>query len=318
MTDNTKPKLPKLVSWAAVAAACWGLGFIYNVHAGGETRWLKELYQKKIERAAAIDSPKLIITGGSGAHYTVNSEVIAQAIGRPVINLGIDGPVGLDVILPSVLPQVKPGDTVLLVPEYLILNDPDGLGDRSGPFGIAIGRPGLGNIPLRQLAQDWLMTGTPTLRGVVKSSTDLVKLGKFTGYYDDPLTEQGDPTVDKYRVGKWWELPIEEPATPHVLKQIEQFKREVEAQGGTLVLSLPWVYAEKTDETVGNIQKTAEQLKAIAPLIYDPENLNNQSDVKLFGDTHYHLTAEGRVLRSQQIARELKPLLNEAHPSMTP
>lgn len=296
----------KLLSWAAIAGMAWLVGTLYNVYGGGETRWLRALYQRKVALAQTIESPKLIVTGGSGAHYTIDSEVLETELGQPVMNMGIDGPVGLNLILPSVLPQVKAGDTVLLIPEYLLLNHDNGLGERSGPFALATGQPFTGNIPPQQLAQNVLMLGVPSLRAMVKSSRDLATLGRFTGYYDDPLTEQGDPTVTKTRTGPWWKLPIKRPATPHALDRITQFREAVEAQGGTLLLALPWVYADADDsKTQESVEATAEALSEIAPLAYDPETLNIQSDSALFADTHYHLTPEARVLRSQILAQQI-------------
>lgn len=301
-------KRPKFLTWLAVASLAWGAGVVYNVYLGGETHWLKAMYQRKIALAQQIDQPKLIVTGGSGAHYTINSDVLSREIGQPVINLGIDGPVGLDVILPSVLEQVQPGDTVLLIPEYLLLLDEDGLGDRSGPFGLSIGRPGLGQIPAEQLALDTLQLGVPSLRGVVKSSMDLIETGRLTGYYDDPLTRNGDPTLDKPRLGEWWPQQIQKPVSAHSVQRIRQFHDQVEARGGQLVLSLPWVYAEPNAETLQNIRQTADALSPIAPLLYDPETLNIQVSPDLFADTHYHLQAEGRQLRSRQLAQQLEAL----------
>ncbi len=300
---------PKLLPWMAAAGLAWVAGFIYNVYLGGEAHWLKSMYEKKVAIAATIDEPKLLVTGGSGAHYTLDSALLEDELGLPVVNLGIDGPVGLNVILPSVLEQVNPGDTVLLIPEYLVLHHENGLGERSGAFSIATGRPGVGDIPAKQLTQDLLLLGVPSLRGVIKSARDLVNEGKLTGYYDDPLTANGDPTVDKARVGDWWQLAIKTPATDHAIDRIAQFQAEVEAKGGTLVLALPWVYADSSNETQDNILKTVDALDDIAPLVYDADTLNVQSDVSLFADTHYHLTAEGRTVRSRQLAAELKPIL---------
>ncbi|MBT9316393.1 hypothetical protein [Leptothoe spongobia] len=307
-TEQKAGQKIKLWTWLVAAGVAWTAGFVYNVHLGGEPRWLKDLYQKKAVAAEAIEEPKLLVTGGSGAHYTINSEIIAEAIERPVVNLGIDGPVGLDVILPTALQHVDPGDIVLLVPEYLILLDEDGLGERSGPFAIATGQ-GLNQVPPKQLVRDWIGIGVPSLRALVKSTSDLIQLGKFSGYYDDPLTVAGDPTVDKQRQGDWWQLSIRQSVTAHSIKRIEQFRSEVEAQGGELILSLPWVYGDNTDTTKANIRKTAEDLEDIAPLLYDAETLNIQSDVTIFADTHYHLTTEGRVVRSQQLAQQLQEIL---------
>lgn len=300
----------KLLSWAAIAGLAWGAGALYNVYGGGETSWLRAMYQRKVALAQTIDSPKLIVTGGSGAHYTINAEVLEAELGLPVMNMGIDGPVGLNLILPSVLPQVERGDTVLLIPEYLLLNHENGLGERSGAFALATGQPFTGDIPPKQLVQNVVTLGVPSLRAMVKSSTDMATLGRVTGYYDDPLTAQGDPTVTKMRTGDWWQMKIKQPATPHALERIAEFRQAVEAKGATLLLALPWVYADADDSaTQENVETTATALSDIAPLVYDPTTLNIQSDSDLFADTHYHLTPEARRVRSQVLADQLQPLL---------
>jgi hypothetical protein len=300
-------------SWVALAGLAWGLGFFYNVQLGGEAHWLKRLYESKVAITADINEPKLIIAGGSGAHYTINSEVLSAAINRPVVNLGLDGPIGLDVILASLVETVKPGDTVLLIPEYLILEDDDGFAEKSGLFGVAIGQPGLGGVPPKQLALDLLQLGIPSLRWAVKAGKDVSTEGRFTGYYDGPLTALGDPVETKPREGEWWPLQIKSAATPHAIARITQFKAEVEAQGGQLILAMPWIYGDVADpDTQSSVAQTAAALGAIAPLLVDEKTLNIQEDPTLFADTHYHLQPEGREIRAQQLAQQLQPVLASA------
>jgi hypothetical protein len=306
-----QPTTRQLLNWFAIAGAAWALGCVYNVYGGGETTWLRSMYQRKVALAQEIEAPKIIVTGGSGAHYTIDSDVLEQELGMPVINLGIDGPVGLNIILPSVLPQVKEGDKVLLIPEYLLLHQEQGLGDRSGPFALATGQPFVGSIPPAQLTQDLLALGVPSLRGVIKSATDIATQGKVTGYYDDPLTENGDPTVEKSRDGEWWKMTLRKPATSYSLDRIAQFKAEVEARGGELWLALPWIYADANDpKTLETIQAIAADLSSIAPLVYNPDTLNIQGNSDLFADTHYHLSPEARRLRSQELIEQLEPYIN--------
>jgi hypothetical protein len=306
-------KLLQLAPWLFAAIGAWSLGFIYNVGYGGELSWLRMMYNDKMAIAAnTTDKPRLIITGGSGAHYTINSKELEKGLGMSVVNLGIDGTLGLNVILPSILARVRKGDTVLLIPEYLILLDDDGLGDRATGFGIAIGKPGLGNIPPQQFLQDTFMLGVPSLKPLTKSFVDLVEKGKFTGYYSDPVDDRGDPTVVKERTGKWWKLAIDGSISDSAYNRIYEFKREVEAKGGKLILSLPWVYAQESKKNIANIRKTAARLEQIAPLVYDLNTLNIQKDSSLFADTHYHLLPEARVIRAQQLVKELKPILEES------
>lgn len=301
----------KLTPWIAAAGIAWSIGFVYNVIYGGELSWLRSMYWQKIAIARSIqDSPRLLITGGSGAHYTIDSEVIEAGLDMPVVNLGLDGPIGLDVILPSVIEEVKPGDIVLLIPEYLLLLDDDGFGDRSTTFGVAIGKPGLGGIAPKQFLQDVITLGTPSLRSLAKSGVDVATKGKMTGYYSDPVNERGDPMVVKERQQDWWRLPINKPISRHAWERIKDFRQEVKAKGGTLVLSLPWVYGSMGDKTRNNVAITARELNKIAPIIYDPRSLNIQTDSSLFADTHYHLMPEGRRVRGKELVKQLTPIVD--------
>ncbi|GBF86884.1 hypothetical protein AsFPU3_3957 [Aphanothece sacrum FPU3] len=295
------------------ASAAWSIGFVYNVYSGGgELSSLRAMYFHKVVLAAEIKAPqRLIIMGGSGAHHSINSEIIEQKLGIPVMNMGLDGPVGLNVILPTILESVRPGDIVLLIPEDLILLDEDGLLERSAPFGLATGRPGLGGVPPKELTQAAWMLGVPSLRSITKSTIELLETGKITGYYSDPITKRGDPEEAKYRKGKWWQWSIRQPISPHAISRITQFRQEVEAKGATLVLSLPWVYAKTDAQTVGNMKNIVENLGKIAPLVYDKTSYNLKTDSRLFADTHHHLIPEARKIRSRQLAQQLKPVLTD-------
>ncbi|MCU0537261.1 MAG: hypothetical protein MUD14_25525, partial [Hydrococcus sp. Prado102] len=314
-------KLLKLAPYLIAAGTAWSLGFIYNVHYGGELSWLRMMYEDKMALAAEQNAPKrLLIVGGSGAHYTINAKEIERGLGIPTINLGLDGPVGLDVILSSTIDAVRPGDIVLLIPEYLILLQPDGLGDRSTGFGVATGRPGLGDIPPKQFAEEAWLLGVPSLRALTKSTMDLVEKGKLTGYYSDPVDDRGDPTVTKEREGEWWKLKIDRPVTKHALNSIAQFRKEVEAKGGKLILSLPWIYGSTDEKTLANVKKTAQELAKIAPLIYEKDSFNIKSDSNLFADTHYHLQPEARIIRAEELVEQLKPSIasNAQQPTTNP
>jgi hypothetical protein len=301
-------KYLKLSSWFAIAAVTWGIGYFYNARYGGELSWLRMMYEQKMAIAKEVAAPKrILVVGGSGAHYTVDAELMQKQLGIPTINVATDGPVGLNVILPSILDVVQKGDIVLLIPEYLLLLDDDGLGDRSGQFGAAIGKPGLGNIPPKQLAQDLMLLGIPTLRAATKSSLDLLQKGRFTGYYSDPVTKYGDPIVLKERTNsEWWSLKINDTVSDHALQRIQKFKQEVEAKDATLVLGLSWIYGSTDEKTINNIRATAARLEKIAPVLYDQESLNVKTDSSLFADTHYHLNSNGRRVRTTELVEQFK------------
>jgi hypothetical protein len=63
-----------------------------------------------------------------------------------------------------------------------------------------------------------MLLGTPTLKAATKSSLDVVQKGRLTGYYSDPVTPKGDPTVlKKCTKSEWWLLKINDSVSPHSL-----------------------------------------------------------------------------------------------------
>jgi hypothetical protein len=311
---NTKSFNP--FPWLASLGVAWSLGFVYNVIYGGELSWLRMMYNEKSAIAARVEGPRrLIVTAGSGAHYSINSELMAKELGMPVVNFGLQGDIGLNVIAAMILEKARQGDVILLIPEYLMLMDEDGFNRGEGlwgsaPFSVAIGKPGLGGIPLKTMIEDTWLLGIPGMRPVTKSMVDLFTKGRMTGYLSDPMTNTGDPTIVKERTGKWWQMTFDTAASPHSIKLIEKLKKDLEAKGATLVVSLPWVYAKNDGKTVANIRKSAEELSRVVPTIYDPKDLNIKTDSTIFADTHYHLLPPARIIRSEQLVSELKPILN--------
>ncbi len=308
--------LLKILPWLGIAGCAWSFGFFYNVYFGSQTHWLRATYQNKAALAAQLEgSKRLIITGGSGVHYTLNSMVIEQELGIPVFNFGLNGDLGLNVIFLTILEQVRPGDIVLIIPEYPMLFDEDGLGIRSTSFGVSIGKPGLGGVPPKQFAEETFLLGIPSLRNLTKSTIDIVRKAKdpdyIPDYYADPITDRGDPTKTWGRKSEWWQMRIKKSITPNSIAQIKLFQEEIEGKGATLLISLPIVYASKDEKTIKNVEKISEELSKIAPTIYDKESLNLWNDSNLFADTHYHLKEEGRVIRSKELIEQLQPIINK-------
>jgi hypothetical protein len=194
---------------------------------------------------------------------------------------------------------------MLLIPEYTLLLDDDGLDSLSATFGLMIGRPRLGGVAIEDLLQNAWSLGIPSLRSLVKTGQDFVWEGRLD-YFGDPLTKRGDATKELTRTGKWWQMSIKSPVSKHSIDSLRQFKKDIELRGGTLVLALPVIYGKNDQKTRNNIQKTADALSKIAPTLYDPETLNIENNSDLFADTHYHLKIPARVTRSQQIVKQLR------------
>jgi len=304
-------KIKLLFPWLISAIVFWSAGFAYNVYFGGLIGWHRKAYNNKVALASDIQAQRrLILVGGSGVQYTFNAEYMEEQLGFPVFNFGLDGQLGFDLILPITLEEIREGDIVLLIPEYLMLLDDVGTGPIAFPFALATNNLDLIEVSQKDFLENTFTLGIPGLNSLVKSAVDLTTKGHFDDYYSDPLTPRGEPTRTFLRQSPWWQMTIRRTVSDHSLKVIEEFKEDVESKGGTLILSLPIIYGDNDEQTLVNVKETAEKLAKIAPIIYDEKTLNIWTDYNLFADTHYHLKPEGRMIRSDQVIKELKPILD--------
>lgn len=75
----------------------------------------------KLTRLQDAPSPRLIIVGGSGSAFGIDSELIRKETAFEPVNMGLYAGFGIDYLLNQVREGAREGDTVLLIPEYDIL-----------------------------------------------------------------------------------------------------------------------------------------------------------------------------------------------------
>lgn len=76
--------------------------------------------ERLLDRAA---SPRVVLVGGSGLAFGVDSPTLEQALGRDarVVNMGLHAGLGLEFMMNETLQSLRSGDTVVLSPEYDVL-----------------------------------------------------------------------------------------------------------------------------------------------------------------------------------------------------
>lgn len=82
------------------------------------TQWVEKAYENKLALANAIRQPKILVVAGSAALFGVDSTALGRALGRPVINLGVNAGILPPYIQHYARQAIKPGDWVVLPVEY--------------------------------------------------------------------------------------------------------------------------------------------------------------------------------------------------------
>lgn len=76
-----------------------------------------------------VAGPKLVFVGGSSLAYGLDSERVEVACGLPVVNMGLNGWLGVRYMMAEVLPSLRAGDAVVLAFEHdLYVQSGEGVG----------------------------------------------------------------------------------------------------------------------------------------------------------------------------------------------
>ncbi len=81
----------------------------------------REITLMKRNYALSVEQPKLIVMAGSGAMFGVRASMLEQATGRPTVNMGVTGSLGIRFMAREVREVAKTGDAVLLPLEPHVL-----------------------------------------------------------------------------------------------------------------------------------------------------------------------------------------------------
>jgi hypothetical protein len=300
----------RILLWCGTVLLFWSIGlWFHRVILTPETEWIKWLYEGKRSRLIEKkDQPRVILLGGSGIFFGVDSPLLEKQLGLPVINGGTHAGIGLNATLNLFLPNIQKGDQIILITEYGMLNDSDGIGDLAAPTGGAVFRPTLGARSPIQAIEQAFAVGRPSLRTIAYQLNRWIDGSiKESGYIRsmNPYGDADQIPESKLKSAPSWGIDRMTPS-PHSLAQLRRFRQEVEARGAQLTIGLPWVLVQPDPETQAQLQHTFQVLNEIAPVMMNPTTLNAQSDVTLFSDTVYHLSVKGRKLRSQELADLLK------------
>ncbi|MGO7779494.1 hypothetical protein ACC717_05100 [Rhizobium ruizarguesonis] len=317
--------MKQLISFAIGAAAVIGTMFWLWTASLGSYRelssyWIPEMYTVKARAAESVTGPKIIIMSGSNALFGLDSQALAQMIGKPVVNMASHAGLPFGFLAEEVMPHVNPGDTVVAPLEFEYYRRDSAPSDfeiinmESWGHGYAVSTPLRAAAYFRSTSmlralRDYLSPIPPpppaSFDRVMAAATANARRGIATwkGYSAESVTSYGDMLVDEPSAYDDEDRNyITAPPRRDALREIASVKEEVEAKGATFFLTWPVFWTNpKFDLASQDARSSTDQLVSDlagygVPMHCDPVDFGFAKP--LFFNTEYHLSLEGAERRT--------------------
>ncbi len=268
----------------------------------------------KHEKLKSLSMPATVFAGGSNLAYGLNSEAIASETGRPAVNFGLHGALGLSFMLEELKLSLRNGDSAVLSIEYFL--DADGSESHKKrtiaafPEARKFIRTGMIQQILSQLLyyqeitrnnikgsrfNDSRNKKTVPENDNIYSRKSFNEVGDVIAHLDMPAAKElSNRRLFRYR---YWKEEIQ------LLNEFYQFCR---ARNIEVVFMFP-AYAEsefkRNSEAILRLYDDLQKNLQI-PIAGTPQDFVFNDH--LFFDSIYHLNRHGRELRTAKVIELLK------------
>ncbi|WP_312721901.1 hypothetical protein [Stutzerimonas kunmingensis] len=302
-----------------LAGGGWGILLLAQMgRPSPESQWVEQAYAHKLGAAQQVRGRRMLIVGGSGAMFGLDSVVLAKGLGLPVINLSVNAGIQSAYIRLYARQALRPGDWVLFPLEYPLFHDRFAV---SYPFlDYWLSHPSfssLGTNPV-QLARIYWQASLYRIWLGLKGLPDGFAPNGLYGPQN--LDINGDQVrTEASRQEPWMREAVQaspvhqygREASPlnATWSEWQALAEEVERQGGCAVFIPPALlnreayhrgkehayYAELPDRA------RAEGLN------YHGEPFSFMYPEENFFDTNYHLNAEARKRHTEAVLKVIRP-----------
>jgi len=285
--------------------------------------WANDIIGKKKVLAEAISGPRFLVFGGSGTTFGISAQRIHELTGVPSVNMGIHAGLGIDQVLYLARKVARPGDTILLVPEYelyltptnwemhddyILARDPDYFNQMSLLDKIYMAT----RIPFKRIQKG--IAARRKAEAPPRPHPPYTNGASFINAYGD---ETGNPASG--RLPNATEMAIKTSVLVDGLSsergsgfdQIRDFLQWAKAHQIKVLATFPNIM-HRTEYDGPNAEvaiKTITDFFADAgiPVVGSAREAMLPPDQ--FFDTYYHLTREAAATRTERLVPELKPYL---------
>lgn len=253
-------------------------------------------------------SPRIILIGGSNLSMSINSQLLKDSLQLFPINTGLSASIGLLYMLDSSLPHVRPGDIVVVCPEYSQFYD-----------NLQVGTEDLVRVVLDNRPVDIFRLRSAQFFNCLKYIPRYAfSKFKLTDYFHKPDTVEVYQRRSFNRYGdmdKHWRLekrpfsplasvegiPFDESALLH----LDEFKRKIAQRGASLYVTFPAIDAGSFQNQQAAIDLLVHKLRTYEfHILGDPGRYKMPADYMF--DTPYHLTQPGVDFRTRLLIEDIR------------
>lgn len=111
------------IFWASVACVLMTLFAMVFILQDEEIAWGLRYYRYKNVYAQSLNSPKIIVAGGSSALFGIRAADLSATLKMPAVNLAINGGFSAYFLLQQLKRIVGPGDIVIFAPDFEVYGE---------------------------------------------------------------------------------------------------------------------------------------------------------------------------------------------------
>ncbi len=266
----------------------------------------------KMERLKNTRSPKIILVGNSNLAFGIDSEMLEDAMGMPVVNMGYLGSLGNAFHEEMIRGNLGTGDLVVLA--HTTYADDDKISSVPGAWITLDCHKELLGI---MRPKDWgtIFVGYPNyLRNAfLLSITGKGNKDTYDSYSRTAFNSYGDVVrrVESSQMNPEEYFSKEKELMPEInetcINRLNELNQYVEACGGKMVIAAyPIAYGEYTSFTAEDIDQFQKQLETGVDCDIISEYTDYLYPYGYFYDQMFHLTEDGAYFRTEQLIVDLK------------
>lgn len=265
----------------------------------------------KNERLCSIEGPKIVLVGNSNLAFGIDSRMIEEAFGLPVVNMGMHGGLGNPFNEQAALQNVCEGDIVIL--SYSNFDDGDVIKNQQ-----------LAWITIENHFELWSYVRPKDWKDMIKAYPTYLKdclelwsqgIGNMDSgdeYSRLQFNEYGDNIYD--RPGLLPDTDFSQVHIPEIgdgtIERINGLNADLQKQGATLLMTAYPIPVTEYTPSVEEYEAFSDRIDGLldCPLISRYEDYMMEKE--LFYNTYLHLNNQGVKVRTELLIEDLQNYLD--------